>query len=384
VISQDPAGETLVLEGTPVDLVISLGPVIIIYVPDVVGMSRSAAESTIIAANLTLGTITTAMPAGDVISQDPLAGAIVPEASTVDLVISSGPGTVGPPPEGSFGEQYQDLIPPDATIETYDPKRFSVITGLVQDKAETPLPETTISIHNHAEYGTVQTDAQGRFSIPIDGGGTTTIIYQKTGLITTHRKIDVPWNDIAILETITMIPEDPIATTLTFDGNPSTTITHKSSVITDEHGTRSLTMIFSGDNRAFTTDANGNEIELTTITTRATEFDTPQSMPAKLPPNSAYTYCSELSVDGVKNVRFEKPVVTYVNNFPGFDVGEIVPAGYYDRARAVWVPSDNGIVVRLLDTDDDGVVDALDSTGDGQPDDLNNNSSYNDEVSNSR
>ena len=74
------------------------------------------------------------------------------------------------------------------------------------------------------------------------------------------------------------------------------------------------------------------------ITVRATEFTTPESMPAKLPPTSAFTYCAELSVDGAKNVRFEKPVVVWVDNFLGFQVGEVVPVGFYDRDRAVWAP----------------------------------------------
>ncbi|MCI5227995.1 MAG: hypothetical protein D3918_15430, partial [Candidatus Electrothrix sp. AX2] len=103
-------------------------------------------------------------------------------------------------------------------------------------------------------------------------------------------------------------------------------------------------------------------------------------MPAVLPPNSAYTYCTELSVDGAARVRFEKPVTVWVDNFLGFEVGEAVPVGYYDRDRGVWVPSENGIVVKLLDTDSDGVVDALDSTGDDQPDDLNTDGSFADEV----
>ncbi len=69
-----------------------------------------------------------------------------------------------------------------------------------------------------------------------------------------------------------------------------------------------------------------------------------------------------------------------MDNFIGFPVGEAVPVGYYDRERAVWVPSDNGVVVKLLDTDGDGVVDALDATGDDLPDDLNGDGSYSDEV----
>ena len=81
-------------------------------------------------------------------------------------------------------------------------------------------------------------------------------------------------------------------------------------------------------------------------------------MPAKLPPTSAFTYCAELSVDGAKSVSFENPVVVWVDNFLGFNVGEVVPVGFYDRDRAVWAPSKNGVVVRLLDTNEDGIVDA--------------------------
>lgn len=62
-------------------------------VPNVVGMSQSDAESAITSAGLTVGTITHAysstVPAGDVISQNPLGGTLVDINSTVDLVVSS-------------------------------------------------------------------------------------------------------------------------------------------------------------------------------------------------------------------------------------------------------------------------------------------------------
>ncbi|MFV9691496.1 MAG: RHS repeat-associated core domain-containing protein, partial [Desulfobacteria bacterium] len=290
-------------------------------------------------------------------------------------------GNPEPQQKGSFGEQYEDLIPPDATLESYDPKRFSLITGLVQDLAAAPITDVAIMIHDHPEYGSALTDADGRFSIPAEGGATITVVCQKAGLISAHRKIYVPWNDIAIVDTIQMIAEDPAATTVTFDGNPNTVVAHQSTEVTDAFGSRSCTMVFTGDNRAYLTDEQGNDIqELATITTRATEFTTPESMPAKLPPNSAYTYCVELSVDGAQRVRFEKPVITWVDNFLGFDVGSAVPVGCYDRDRGVWVPYENGVVVQLLDTDSNGIVDALDADGNGRPNDLNNNGSFSDEV----
>jgi RHS repeat-associated protein len=290
-------------------------------------------------------------------------------------------GNPEPQQKGSFGEQYEDLIPPDATLESYDPKRFSLITGLVQDLAAAPITDVAITIHDHPEYGSALTDADGRFSIPAEGGATITVVCQKAGLISAHRKIYVPWNDIAIIETIQMIAEDPATTTVTFDGNPNTVVAHQSTEVTDAFGSRSCTMVFAGDNRAYLTDEQGNDIqELATITTRATEFTTPESMPAKLPPNSAYTYCAELSVDGAQRVRFDKPVITWVDNFLGFDVGSAVPVGCYDRDRGVWVAYENGVVVRLMDTDNNGIVDALDADGNGQPNDLNNNGSFSDEV----
>jgi RHS repeat-associated protein len=288
---------------------------------------------------------------------------------------------VEPQPEGSFGKKYEDLIPLDATIEAYDPRRFSVVTGLVRDLDGLPIADVSVTIHDHPEYGTVSTDGECRFSIPVEGGGTITVVYQKEGLITAHRKVYVPWNDIAVAETIQMVEEDSAATTIAFDGNPDSVFTHQSTELSDEFGSRSCSMVFTGDNQAYEVDAQGNVIrELNEISTRATEFTTPESMPAVLPPTSGYTYCTELSVDGVRRVKFAKPVITWVDNFLGFDVGEVVPVGYYDRDKGVWVPSENGMVVRILDTDSDGVVDALDADGDDTPDDLDGDGSLSDEV----
>ncbi|MCK5231529.1 MAG: hypothetical protein KAR13_14745, partial [Desulfobulbaceae bacterium] len=300
-------------------------------------------------------------------------------ASAAVTVEVSGSPTL--PSEGSFGEIYENLIPLNASIEAYDEKRFSVVTGLVQTDLGDPLPDVMVTIHDAPEYGAVMTDTDGNFSLPAEGGATLTVNYQKQGMLPSHRKIYVPWNDIAIVETIQMIEMDKAFTVVAFDGNPDTVINHRSTPVTDEFGTRACTMTFTGDNHAYAVDEEGNIIqELSTIITRATEFATIESMPAVLPPHSAYTYCAELSVDGVQRVIFDKPVVTWVDNFLGFEVGSVVPAGYYNRDKGVWVSAANGIVVRLLDEDEDGIVDALDSDGDFIADDLNENGSFSDEI----
>jgi len=259
--------------------------------------------------------------------------AIGPGGSATDQTVVTITGGE-PKPDDPFVSQYWDLIPSDATAE-YDTKRFSIITGLVQNLNGSPITDVSITIHGHVEFGTATTDAEGRFSIPVHGGGTISLVYQKQGLITAHRKVDVSWNEIDVAETVQMITLDPVSTTVTFDGNPNTVITHQGTEVSDEFGTRASTTVFTGDNLAYEVDAEGNVIgQLTTLTTRATEFTTPKSMPAKLPANSGFTYCAELSVDGVQRIQFDKPVVTWVDNFLGFDVGDVVPVGYYDRDRS--------------------------------------------------
>ncbi len=69
-----------------------------VTVPDVVGMTQSAAEAAIVAASLSVGTVTTQASAtvasGQVISQDPSASSQANANSSVDLVVSTGAATV--------------------------------------------------------------------------------------------------------------------------------------------------------------------------------------------------------------------------------------------------------------------------------------------------
>ena len=90
------------------------------------------------------------------------------------------------------------------------------------------------------------------------------------------------------------------------------------------------------------------------LAVRATEYTVgaqgDEAMPGDLPATSAYTYAVEFSVDqaveaGATDVRFTKPVTTYVENFLGFAAGTLVPAAYYDEAEGAWVPSANGVVI---------------------------------------
>jgi len=94
VILQSPAAGSLVAPNTAVNLVISTGSGQAI-VPDVVGLTSTAAQAAIIGAGLAVGTITTqtspTVPEGNVIAQTPTAGTSVAVGTAVDLVVSAGP-----------------------------------------------------------------------------------------------------------------------------------------------------------------------------------------------------------------------------------------------------------------------------------------------------
>ncbi|MDA3895294.1 MAG: C10 family peptidase [Desulfobacteraceae bacterium] len=68
---------------------------ITVDVPDVLDTAQASAESSITAAGLTLGTITTTcnntIISGNIISSDPTAGTSLPSGTAVDLVVSTGP-----------------------------------------------------------------------------------------------------------------------------------------------------------------------------------------------------------------------------------------------------------------------------------------------------
>jgi len=94
IISTDPVAGTKVPDNTTVTVVVSSGKNTIKVPSSLIGMTESEATAALMAAKLTLGTITQAnsatVPAGKVIETDPVANADVAEGSVVNLVISNG------------------------------------------------------------------------------------------------------------------------------------------------------------------------------------------------------------------------------------------------------------------------------------------------------
>jgi hypothetical protein len=97
VITQDPAADSKVAEGSLVALTLSSGaspsPSTTSTVPDVVGAAKADAEQSLTAAGFTVVIVEEASltPAGEVVSQSPTGGVIAQSGSTVRITVSTGP-----------------------------------------------------------------------------------------------------------------------------------------------------------------------------------------------------------------------------------------------------------------------------------------------------
>ena len=169
VISQTPAADERVQEGTEVQLVISRGPPPE-AIPNVVGLTEDEAAATLEEAGFEVGQVTeeeSDEEEGLVLEQDPPAGEEARPGTAVNLVVSSGPATVAVPDVlcqdlGSAqqeieeaeldmvvtGTRFSDECPPGTVAEQNPSPETQVPPGSnVRVKESTgPSPEPTVTI----------------------------------------------------------------------------------------------------------------------------------------------------------------------------------------------------------------------------------------------
>jgi hypothetical protein len=190
----------------------------------------------------------------------------------------------------------------------------------------------------------------------VNGGGLLTVNYTKAGYLPLQRQMDVPWQDYSMVHDVCMIPFDPNVTTI--DLTSATPIqVARGGMVLDSPARRQATLLFKQGTTATMVFANGSTQPLTTLHVRATEYTVgalgPAAMPGDLPATSAYTYAVEFSVDeavaaGATTVQFSQPVINYLDNFLNFPIGSAVPSGAYDSQSGIWIPTPNGLVVKIL------------------------------------
>ena len=255
--------------------------------------------------------------------------------------------------------------------ETIDPERAGVIRGKVSTRDGQPLAGVRMTVVDHPEYGWTTTRADGTLYMAVNGGGQLRLRYEKDGYLVVERDVDVPWQEYAWAEDVVLIGLDDKVTRIDLT-MPFQSQVARGGEVSDALGSRTATLLFKPGTQAEMVLEGGERRPLLQLDVRATEYTVgttgPQAMPGELPPQSAYTYAVEYSVDqalaaGAQSVEFSKPVVGYTDDFLGFPIGAAVPVGYYDRSKGAWLAMPDGRVIELV-AEQDGRA-QLDVTGAG-------------------
>lgn len=300
-------------------------------------------------------------------------------------VLPPDPGSIAPPLDPTIATNLSESVSflytgsnpvqTGMSPETINPRRAAVARGLVLDRANRPLSGVSVTVRGRPEYGRTLTRPDGMFDLVVNGGGYLTMDYERQGYLPVRRTVEMPWQDYMVFPDVVMIPVDPSVTTIEMN-SPGMQIV-RGSVVTDADGVRRATLLFPRGTTAEMRMPDGSARGLATLNVRATEYTVGTNgilaMPAELPPTSGYTYAVDFSVDearaaGAEGVQFNQPVIAYVDNFLDLPVGWIVPSGHYDRGRAAWVASRNGLIIRILGVSN-GLT-SLDIDGSGVPADV--------------
>lgn len=256
---------------------------------------------------------------------------------------------------------------------TLVPTLTTVLRGRVITRDGAALSRVSVGVLDHPEYGATLSRADGMWDLAVNGGVRLVVSYARDEYLPAQRQVYAyPLQYVALPDVALIQRDSPTTVTL---GPASAPQVARGSVSSDGDGTRRATLLFPQGVTATLALPSGGTQPITTLHVRATEYTVgpngPAAMPAELPPGTSYTYAAAYSVDeagaaGATEVRFGQPIYAYVENFLRFPVGGHVPAGYYDRRTAAWVPSKNGRIVKIvaivggkatLDTDGDGVAD---------------------------
>ncbi len=262
-----------------------------------------------------------------------------------------------------------DAVQQDVATGAIKAESTSVLRGRVTDRAGSALGDVSVTVLDHPELGHTETEPNGEFSMAVNGGGPLTVALTKDGFLPVQRQVSPSWQGYAWIDDVALVALDGAVTAIDDDGGVA-----RGSAVSDDDGTRRATLLFEPGTGATMTLADGTTRALDAYRVRATEYTVgttgPDAMPGGLPATSAYTYAVEYTLDealaaGATRVDFDTPVAAYTDNFLGFPTGETVPAGYYDRELARWVPAPSGRVIKVLSESDGKAV--LDIDGDGDP-----------------
>ncbi len=188
----------------------------------------------------------------------------------------------------------------EADVEAIDAATLAVLRGKAKSRAGEPIAGVRVRVLGRPEFGSGTTRSDGMFDLAVNGGGVLTIVYEAPGFLSAQRKVDVPWQDYVFAPDVVLIQLDTTYTDVDLGAAPAIQIA-QGSLSSDASGARRPTLLFRQGTIATVTLPDDSTTTLTNLRVRATEYTVgpsgPEAMPGDLPPQSAYTYAVEFTVD---------------------------------------------------------------------------------------
>jgi YD repeat-containing protein len=256
-----------------------------------------------------------------------------------------------------------------------EPVRAAVLRGKVLARDGSALPSVSVSILNHGEFGETISRSDGQWDLAVNGGTVLNVQFEKEGLMSAQRQVQVAAQDYTMVADVMLTPADTAVTQVAFGAGSGMQV-HEATMQSDQDGARHALLMFQPDTSASLVMPDGTTEPMASLKIRATEFTVGpnglKAMPAALPPTSAYTYCAEFSADeattvGAIRVQFDKPVWFYVDNFLKFPTGIDVPIGFFNKEKSQWEAGESGRVIKII-----GISDGLAQIDIDGDDDANN------------
>lgn len=167
-------------------------------------------------------------------------------------IVPPDPATVAPPldpgvatdPATATAFLYTGASPIQTGVapDTIDPVRVAVLRGKVLDASRAPRSGVTITILNHPEFGQTLSRSDGMFDLAVNGGGSLTVSYTKTGLLPAQPTLNAPWQNSIMAPDVVLLPLDPQVTAITLGA--SVMQVARGSAMSDSDGTRQATVLF--------------------------------------------------------------------------------------------------------------------------------------------
>jgi RHS repeat-associated protein len=280
---------------------------------------------------------------------------------------------------------------------TINALRVTALRGKVVTQQGLPLSGVTVKVLNHTEYGFTLTREDGMYDLAVNGGAAIALDYARPGYLPAQRTVGAEWQTYGHVDDVAIVAMDTLVQHVDFTAPQGVQATP----VVDELGARRPTVFFpqgtvaslvfptfsyrtilgcTGVPPKILSTPVDSLVAINGINIRVQEYsigaDGEQALPAPLPSVVTYSFAFELQADevisrGAASAQLSQPATLLLENVINFPEGMSIPLGFYDRARAAWLPVDNGQVIRIVSKDirqEDGgqaVYAGIDWNGDG-------------------